>query len=328
MMNISNNVALALGDFILYKQDTYNQLGKIVSPIEDSKFLVERFTDEIESTGEEDVISPDMVICNLFKKPAYGSVYGKTFSIPPKKVKMDGHQVHLYFPKDMLEAEGGVDTTAYIDALQRAFDLVEPLRSSWVEKEYEIHIREGEPHKSSFKKSKKDFDGVLNLEIKFTAPDTIINAVVTVFSQSLWKSSTKESRSDWLKAFSDDLVYEKLNNSAFTEKFLTYISEDSKVELEQEDEIICKLLAKEIKRVKCVSLKELKLLAEVNGDDYITSQLLPEVINGVRLKDSVRINPLTGVTALKKFSSELTSYLINQRADSQFEPILKMFFDY
>ena len=111
------------------------------------------------------------------------------------------------------------------------------------------------------------------------------------------------------------------------EKFIEFIKEESKKDLEPEDEIVCKLLVKEIKRVKCLSLKELKLLADTISEDYIIRELLPEVINSVRLKGGARINPLTSTTALKKFSSELTSHMVNQRCDPHFESILRLFFD-
>lgn len=318
---------LSVDDFILYKSGNQVQLGKVVAQLEDAQVLVEQYDDTLQPIGDEDCLTHDRVVCNFFDKPMLGFVYGRNFTQAPKKSRLDGHEVFFYAPKEYTEEGKELDTTAYIDALQRAFDLIEPIRSSFCDKQYEVHIKEGETHKSSFKKSKKDFDGSIELEIKYAVPETLVNALVTSFSQQLWKTSTRESRSDFLKAFSEDLVFERLDQSTFVEKFMLFINEDAKQELEMEDEIVCKLLAKEIKRVKCLSLKELKLLSEVNGEDYIVNQLLPEVINSVRLKGGARINPLTSTTAVKKFSTELTSYIVNQRADSHFEPILQMFYD-
>lgn len=323
----STKLNVAANDFILYKTGTLTQLGKVTSVTDDNQIIVEQHDDTLQLCGDDDVITSDQIICNFYAKPMEGFVYGRMFTQAPKKISMEGHEVYLYIPKEFTEDGKQLDSTALIDQLQIAFDTIEPLKQAFCDKQYEIHIREGETHKSSFKKSKKDLDGNIALEIRYAVPETILPAMIGAFSQILWKQSARENRSDWLKAFSEDLVFERLDNSTFTEKFIQFIKEESPKDLEPEDEIICKLLVKEIKRVKCLSLKELRLLADTISEDYIVRELLPEVINSVRLKGGARINPLTSTTALKKFSSELTSLVINQRCDPHFESIIRLFFD-
>lgn len=324
---------VTLGDFIIYKvahaegNGFTTQLGKVINILEDaesSRIQVEQYSEDLEAGGDEDIVEMDSLVCNLFSTPMIGAVYGKFIKDAPAKVNLDGHQVFIHFPKEITERV----TEPYINALIDGFKSLEAFKENFCDKAYEIHIREGETHKSSYKKSKKDLDALLNLEIRFAAPETTINALTNAFSQYVWKTGSKENKSDWLRVFSDELVFEKLINTAFTEKFILFLTGEAKQDdLEPEDEIMCKVLVKEIKKVKCLSLKELRIMVEVIGEDFVINNILPEVINSVRLKNSVRITPLQGMTALKKFSSELTGFVISNRVDSSFEMPLKLFLD-
>ena len=326
---MSKKLKVSIGDYLIYKTNSEIKLGRVKSLIEDSQepqIQVDVYSNELEQTGDEDVFQEDVIQCNLYDKQPLGVLYNQTFSLPPKKVRDGGNLIKFYFPK-VYRDDNKTDTQPYLEALQDGFDHIEKIKSSFCEKDYEVFVEDGEYNQSSFKKSKRDFDGELILKIHFDQPKSITNALIFAFSQSLWKTSTYESRSDWLKAFSQDLTYEKLTNSSFIENFIAFLTGEGKNDLEQEDEIVCKLIVKEVKRVKCLSLKELKILCQVNGEDYIINEVLPEVVNSVRIKNSIRINPLTGTNAVKKFGNELVNYFTTQKVDPQYEIPLKMFFD-
>jgi hypothetical protein len=318
-----------LGDFIVYKQGLRHYCGKVTSIVDaetaDPRLVIEQYSNELETIGSEDVIELDQVTCNLYNAPTLGSLYGLQLTRPARKVKEGDNLVRFYFPKEVQDPQS-VDLTPYLQAIEEVFTILQDTKATLVDKTYDIKIEEGEAHKSTVKKA-VDFDFALNLRINFNVPETIKDAIIFALSQIIWKTSSYDNRSDWLRVFSEDLVYEQINNNTFTERFFKYIADGQKAGLEVEDEIVCKALIKEIKRIKCLSLKELKILYSVAGESYIIKELLPEVINSVRLKNSVRIHPLVGMNAVKKFSSELVHYLITKRTDPNYEPVLKLFFD-
>lgn len=323
-----------INDYVIYKSNNLNkhdyQCGKIKNIIkqdEEETLIVELVSLDFCSTLEEDVIQKGQIICNLLQKPEAGVVYNKAFKNPPRVIKSSDNIIKLYIPKSILgDSNNQYDVDTLLKELDEAFAEINNVKGYFADKTYEIIVEEGDYHKSTCKKAKQDFDYTLNLKVAFLHPASIKDSLYTAIAQVIWKLNSPENKSDWIQVFTDELSYDPILSKTLADKFIAFLEGNTK-DLEREEEIVCKALCKEIKKVKCLSTAEMSLLLETRGSDYILNTLVPEVANGVKLKNNMRINPLTGVNAQKKFQLSVREYLQKQPVDSQYETVLKLFFD-
>lgn len=326
------NTRFTINDYIIFQQkDTTNQkcgrIKNVIDTDESISCVVELVDESLVSTYEEEIVRETEVLCNLYTKPKPGTLYAINLNNPPKIIRIGDNTVKFFIPERLKEENKDFDLTSLLSNLEEAFNKIESIKSILIDKTYEILVNEGEFFKSSVKKSNKDFDYLINLKIQFENSLTIGEALLYSLSQLIWKWGDIQAKSDWLQLFNQEFIYDKINSKLLNTKFIQFLTNDTVKDFSSEDLIVCKLIAKEIKKVKCLNLKELKMLLEHKGENYITDQLLPEIVNGVRLKNSILINPLVGMNALKKFSLELKQYLISNMADPNYENTLKLFFD-
>jgi hypothetical protein len=331
---INNSCKYKIGDYIFYSKDlktlstTDFSLGRISSLILDEplRVVVDALDNDLCKTGEEDIIADQNILSNHYENPPSGNFYGKTFKSPPKIIRDGENLIKIYAPKFILDTPD-YDYTPILEALEKGFQAVYTVKSFLSDKSYNILIEEGETSKSVIKTAKDSFDYQMKLKITFTQPESASRAVVMCLAQLIWKNSSYENKNDWLQVFSEDFTYETLQSPQFVSKFFSFLKNSKDDKLSGEDTVIYKTLLKEIKKVKCLSCKELQIMLESCGEDYIQNHILPSVINGVRLKNSILVNPLTGSNPLKRFATELSTLLLMNKADSKYENCLRLFFD-
>ena len=337
--DLSSPIHVNLADYIIYRVGDDKYFGKAQQILPDQIITV-RYNELLERLGEEDIISQNQVICNFYAEPPQGSFLGFTFNPYVRTIRVGSHKVNMILPvgihhndiKNLWSAETTQLVEALVAAFEEAHTEVSSVKSYFDDKTFTVNITEGQFHLSSAKKGKEDFDYILNLQICYQVTASLKDAFFFAIAPLLWKISPVETKSDWLQVFATGLTYERIDNATFTDKFVEYISADKdpkKPDMAPEDEIVCKLLIKEIKRVKCLSLKDLRILLDTVGSEYIIREILPEVVNSVRLRNSIRINPLINMNALKKFGLELRQYLSfsGKNVDPQYEQVIQLFFD-
>ena len=331
-MGDSENIQL-IDNYIIYKHNILSdsnqfKCGKVKSITHkdgNDVVIVDICNDDFTSSYEEDIIELNQIVCNLLKNPTPGTIYNRTFKEKPKIHKDGDNLIKFYIPKHLIGSPS-LKIDDLLNVLTDTLNEVFQLRSILADKTYEINIEEGDFHKSNIKKAKVNHDYILNLKIYYDTVSSIREAVLISFSQLLWKFGSIESKSDWIKLFTDDLIYDKIDTKSLGAIFIKFINGDKK-DLERDDELVSKLILKEIKRIKCLSLNDIKLLLETRGEACIIDEFLPDIINGVKIKNSIRISPLIGMTPAKKFGLELKQYLITNVALSEVERTLKLFFD-
>lgn len=304
-------------------------LGKVTDIRKDDSgqpLFTVQLCDECQNMLDEKLnVGVEDVLCNLLAMPKAGSVYGKEISKKPYECMAGRHKVFVYIPsiKDYI-----FDPHPIVDQLDKTLEALEKAKPSMKNLVFEIHIKEGEVNKSSFRDSSKLLlDGTFNLFISFKEFGTITPALNLAFAYCVWYSCSSEAKSNWLKLFSEELFFDKLNSQDFEEKFIEFLTKRQKdLKLDAGDILLCKFLVKEIKRIKCLTFGDLKILCKFEGPGHIRQNVLPQVLNMVKLKDGVRSIPLSNINALKKFSQVVCGYLTSGNCSADYQSTIESFF--
>lgn len=315
-------LSIAKGDTIVFRyligeKDTGSDVSEILvgkvqavkQGSEETSYLTAIYDSEQEPTGEEVNIAESDILCNLFNTPKAGEVYGKFILKHPENSQIQGHKVLVFLPDTK---EPVTSTTEVTEKLLEYWDkFEEPFSRIVKDKWFEVHIKEGEATKSNFsKKSKHGLDGTLTLFVSFKQLSSIEQALCVALSNYLWCNSPEELKSTWLTFFSEELSFDKLDSIDFQEKLLKFLTKKKNPNAEPGDEMLCKFVIKEIKRIKCLSLKDLKTLVKFQGESYLCNSILPEVLNMVKLKDGIRTIPLSNTNAIKRFNVDMSQYIL------------------
>jgi hypothetical protein len=330
---------VTIGDIIIFKYITGEKstgsdifdtlLGEVTASkmLEDGEvYTVSLLDEEQEPTGEKLNVSSKDILCNLFNTPRTGEVYGKQIIKKPGVAQVDNHKVFIHLP----DAEVPVATVSeVVDKVSEYWDsLSELFQKTLKDNNFEIHVKEGDVLKSSYsKKSKKSLDGSLILMISFKDLITVKTALSIAFSTLTWVKSSDELKNEWLTFFAKEFSFDKLSSLDFEEKFIKFLLKKKDLQLNPEDQLLCKFLVKEIKKIKCLSFKDLKVLVRFEGEAFVKENVLPEVLNMVKLKGGIRSTPLSNTNAVRSFSKLLSNYVLTSNCSEDYRNTFQSFLE-
>ena len=328
-MSIINSKSLSIGDYILFQYletEYVTYLGTIESLATD-RVVVSLCDGNQNPTKESLTINVDDVLCNLFKNPYPGNVYKTEILEKPHTLSFGGNKITIYFPRNVFKEDGENSNTKeqFVDTFVDTLQQIHNLRPKLKENVFEFYVKQGKYNKSGFnKKSKLELDGTFTLLVDFNKTEQQKLALSFALSQYLWETSLDTyEKSDLIKIFSEEYKISSLEEKEYEDLLINFLTKSKKeFKPTQEDSLLIKQVLKEVQKIKCLTSKEIRLLAKEEGSAYIRTEILPTALNVVKTKENVLIPPLKGINALKQFQMEMVSYIINNNCSNKYTRII------